>query len=126
MKKDGNTVLNMNGKTKGINNMNFHELIYAEESLSKIIKKEFPETVFTDASDMIHNERFEIDIETEDVDIEKNFYIYAIKNGFAFNCFTFTLMTYDKKEVEKIREWVKEINAELKLNGGVASGSKLS
>ncbi len=92
--------------------MQFHELIYAKESLSEIIKKEFPESVFTDASDMVHTDRFEVNIETEDMDIKKKFYIYAIKHGFAENCFTFQLMMYDKEGVEKIMKWVKEIEKE--------------
>ncbi len=100
--------------------MKFHELSYADESLGEIIKKEFPEAVFTDASDFIHNDRFEVDIDSEDNDIEKKFYMYAIKNGFSEVCFQFRLMVYDKKYTQEIMGWVNELKEG--NNGGVDSG----
>ena len=124
----------MNGKSKGITSicseigketiMQFHELIYADEMVGEIIKKEFPNAVFTDASDFIHTDRFEVDIETEESDIQKRFYIYALKNGFAENCFTLQLMIHDAEKQKEVLGWLKEYKKE--TDGRVASGSKLS
>jgi len=44
-----------------------HELIYAESEIARIIKKQYPTANITDASDYIHEERFECDIPDKDV-----------------------------------------------------------
>ena len=95
--------------------MKFNEVIYTDRSLFDIIKKEFPHATFIDARDEIHTDRFEVEIETEDKDIEKKFYIHAIKNNFALTCLSFQLMLC--QDLEKIMEWIKEIKRE--INGGV-------
>ena len=63
-----------------------NELIYAGEEVEGILKKKYPNCKITDASDFIHTERFEF--EAEGI-TEEDFYPFAIRKGFARNCFGF-------------------------------------
>jgi len=88
------------------------ELIYAGKNVEQLIRKEFPTVKIVDASDIVHRERFEIELDVE----KKKFYHFAIRNGFAGACFVFLckLMNKDKE----IESWVKEAknNEEVKEN----------
>jgi len=84
--------------------MNFHELIYCESSLQDVIKKEFPESVFKDASDIV-TDRFSVDINIPNENIEDEFYVFAIKQGFARHCLLFELMIHT--HLSKIKRWVE-------------------
>ena len=86
--------------------MKFFELIYCESSLQEIIKKEFPEAVFEDESDCIHTDRFSVDIESDNENIEEQFYIFAMKQGFVRNCLQFELMLRTDTDIPKIKGWI--------------------
>lgn len=65
-------------------NNEFYDLVYAGVEVENIIKKKYPQAKITDASDYIHTERFECEIEGVTND---DFYPFAIREGFARNCF---------------------------------------
>ena len=67
----------------------FYELIYAGKEVEKIVVDRFPNANMTDASDEIHTERFECEIEgvTDD-----EFYPFAIREGFARCCLSFEIL----------------------------------
>lgn len=93
------------------------ELVYADLSAWKEIEEAFPgKFKYQDASDMIHEDRFEI---TGDVP-EDEFYPWAIKTGLSQVCLCFQLMMHDKKGCEKIRGWLDKLKAEKENQGDVA------
>jgi len=84
--------------------MALHELVYAENDVADLIIAQWPNTVITDASDYIHTERFEVDIEGVEPD---DFYSFAINEGFALNCLSLRLATMSGKEGQaKVRRWI--------------------
>lgn len=87
-----------------------HQLIYTGKDVEEIIKKAYPEAVITDASDYIHAERFECDIEgiTDD-----EFYVFALRQGFANYCLAFSLMMNDcpKGSIQKAWDIFAEARA---------------
>lgn len=88
-----------------------YELIYADREVEDIIKKEYPEAKITDASDFIHTERFECEVEVA----EDEFYIFAIRNGFAEAGLSFQLMMEDfpkgEGNLQKLWDWIAEAKA---------------
>ena len=90
-----------------------HELIYAGNEVRQLLEKEYPDAKFEDASDMIHEERFSIDIDGEKDELEESFYVFAMKNGFVLDCFAFQIMLQlptNQKEIDKtstkINKWM--------------------
>ena len=83
-----------------------YELIYAGKEVENIIRAEYPKAKITDASDFIHEERFECCLEVEEVE----FYVFAIRQGFAECCIGFNLMMRNHPEgsLQKIWDWVAE------------------
>ena len=93
-----------------------YDLIYAGKDVEEVIKKKYPDSQIKDASDYIHTERFELEI--QDVEDEE-FYPFAISEGFARSCFSFVLLLESlrfpelksgpsHKETEtKIRKWIE-------------------
>jgi hypothetical protein len=65
-----------------------YDLIYAGHEVEDIIKAKYPQAKITDASDEIHTERFEMELDgvTED-----EFYPFALIKGFAGDCFRIAL-----------------------------------
>ena len=84
------------------------ELIYGNSELQEIIKKKFPEAIFEDTSDDIHSGRFQVIIEDREK-IKDDFYIFAIREGFARNCFVLQLMARDpsKRRASEIEGWIE-------------------
>ena len=80
------------------------ELIYGPNDLWEFIKKKYPKAIYTDASDDIHRERFELELPGTK---EDEFYPWAIVNGFAGNCFKLQLKALDPLGMEhhKIERW---------------------
>ena len=72
------------------------DLIYAGKDIEDIIKAKYPQAKITDASDDIHRERFELELDIE----EDEFYPFAFQKGFAPYCFAISL----KLESLKFRE----------------------
>ena len=66
----------------------FYDLIYAPHEVEEIIKKKYPNAKIKDASDYIHTERFECEIEGITKD---DFYPFAIANGFVECCLAFQI-----------------------------------
>lgn len=90
----------------------FMEVVYAGQSIWDLIQKEFPSAIITDASDCIHTDRFKVEIEGIEDQIEEQFYIFALKQGFTNLCFVFglNLSMPPKGWVEKLNEWIKVLN----------------
>lgn len=83
-----------------------HDAVYADSGVEALIKKQYPQAQTKDASDWIHTERFEVVID----DIEpKDFYTFAIKEGFALCCFGFQIRLLDKDTFPEVKEWVDAI-----------------
>ena len=59
------------------------DLIYAGSDVEKTIKTKYPQSKIKDASDYIHTERFELELDGVD---EEDFYPFAIAEGFASFC----------------------------------------
>ncbi len=87
-----------------------NELVYAGAEVEKLVKEKYPEAKLTDASDFIHTERFECEIEGVE---EDEFYIFAIREGFAECCFGFLLRTHDPDPggQRQVWDWVAEAQA---------------
>ena len=103
----------------------FKELVYGGKDIEKLILDKYPKAVIEDASDDVHEERFNVEI--PDVCLS-DFYIFAIREEFVSLCFKFQLMLHNKREIieqlmeladlnEKIdfeREETKRLNKETK------------
>jgi len=83
------------------------DLIYDNFCIPAILEK-WPDAKITDASDYIHEGRFELEIDIE----EDEFYPFAIREGFALSCFVFNMWTMDnnKENKEKVWRWLKELD----------------
>ena len=87
-----------------------YDLIYSGGVVKDVIKAKYPEVKIKNASDYIHTERVECKIE----DIEEDeFYIFAIREGFAECCFGFILMmrNYPEGSNQKVWDWIAESKA---------------
>lgn len=93
-----------------------YDLIYAGREVEDLITQRFPSAKITDASDDIHRERFELELDIS----EEDFYIFAIREGFALCCFTFALMTRGlrKEDKDKIEGWAKRAKQEVETEKG--------
>lgn len=86
-----------------------HELFYCEDSndynnLMASLKAQWPNAVFEDGSDDIHEYRFSVTI----ADVEQDdLYRFALKNGCALSGFGFNLAMYeDTKHISTlVNEW---------------------
>jgi len=78
-----------------------YQLIYAGKEVEEAIKARYPDAKIKDASDDIHKERFECEV---DID-EEEFYIWAILEGYAFACFAFELMARDCPKGTRQKSW---------------------
>lgn len=87
-----------------------YDLIYAGGDIEDIIGAKYLEAKIKDASDDIHLERFECEIDGIGDD---EFYIFAIQSGFATYCFGFSLMMHDcpKGANQKVWDWIAEAEA---------------
>jgi len=78
-----------------------YELIYAGKEVEKAVKERYPEAKIKDASDDIHQERFECEIEVE----EDEFFVWAILGGYADACLSYQLMMRDYPEGSRQKVW---------------------
>ena len=80
--------------------MQIHDLIYGERA-RKDLKREYPEVKFEDASDFLHEERFQISLEAE----LEDYYFWLIHSGWATVSLWFQLdLRRGKPERTKIIE----------------------
>ena len=96
-----------------------YDLIYAGKDVEELIKKQYPSAKITDASDYIHTERVEVEIEGVG---EDEFYPFAIKEKFVMACFSFCILCESLKfkelhngpkhedTVSKIKKWIELSN----------------
>ena len=85
------------------------ELIYGVRSqLEPLIKKEWPGARFQDASDDIHTDRFEVEIDVPEGKTKgsflRDFWAFAVREGFSLNCFGFRLWMGD--DTKEVKEWL--------------------
>lgn len=93
-------------------NSKFYDLIYAGGEVEGLIRNKYPNVQIKDASDFIHTERFECEIEGVTKD---EFYPFAIREGFARNCLGLELTLQmvgikgpEREEKKKdIERWIK-------------------
>lgn len=78
-----------------------YQLIYAGKEIEEVVKARYPTAIIKDASDEIHTERFECEV---DID-EDEFYIWAILEGYAGACLTFELMMRNHSEGARQKVW---------------------
>lgn len=95
----------------------FMELVYDRDA-APIIYKIFPYAYFSDASDEIHEGRFQVILKESDKD---KFYTMMILEGYARSCLCFELrMTMGKEEdIKQITDWIASAN-KLKKAGYVS------
>lgn len=81
----------------------FRELVY-DESVRIYIQENWPDAVFTDASDEIHEGRFEVEIAgiTED-----EFYPVALAEGWFLSLLGGGLIALDNERKPDIERWIK-------------------
>ena len=77
-----------------------YELIYAGKEVEKIVLEKYPNAKIKDASDYIHEERFEAEIKGID-DVE--FWNFALEKQFIMACFIFRL-SYSTGKIDLIKE----------------------
>ena len=80
------------------------DLIYA--GVQDIIKKKYPTAVFIDASDCVHEDRFEVEV----IDIESDdWWKFCVESGIAYCSLGFRLrLGSNKKFIEKVKVWSKD------------------
>jgi hypothetical protein len=88
-----------------------HELIYCEDEkeyteLSALIGREWPNAVFEDGSDMVHEHRFAITIAGIETD---DFFRFAIIKKFALSCLGFQLIKMS--DPKHCLELIRSVNA---------------
>ena len=96
----------------------FHDLIYGPREVEAIILRKYPNAQINDASDDIHQERFECTIEGVSDD---EFYPFAIREGFGTICFRIAILmqslrfpppkdkpNYHKETLAKLEAWIGE------------------
>lgn len=84
----------------------FTELVYCDQACVEI-KEKFPQAVFEDASDIVHEERQAVTIPGID---KLEFYEWAVKNGWADLCIGFNvLLRTDKEFLARVKQWLKEV-----------------
>ena len=86
-----------------------YQLVYAGRKVEELIKARYPEAKIKDASDEIHTERFECEV---DID-QDEFYIWAILEGYADACISFHLMEmdYPMGSLQKAWDYIAEADA---------------
>jgi hypothetical protein len=63
------------------------ELVYADAEAQRLCREKWPACKIEDASDDIHPERFEIEVDCP----QAEFYQFACENGFVMECLTLQL-----------------------------------
>jgi hypothetical protein len=89
------------------------ELVYDRKIFEEIVKK-YPNTRWEDASDEIHEERYEVDIPEV---TEQEFYKVALENGWANDCLGFCLKLRCGTEEEWFDKMVKDFLEKHKPGG---------
>ena len=85
------------------------ELIYEylQDDDKRAIRETFPSARFEDASDMVHEEREELTVDTAEWD-DKKFFLLAARRGFALSCLGIQMHMYEPPQ------WMKDAVQELK------------
>ena len=85
------------------------DLIYTADDARDVMRKEYPEARFQDASDMIHEERFSFEVPDEGFDLRR-YYRHLIRNGLALVSLNFQMGLSIPGDNQNI---IKELMAEL-------------
>ena len=82
-----------------------HDLVYAGSEVERLISEKFPSVKIKDASDFIHTERFEVEL---DDSLKDDFYIFAMREGFALCCLGLQIQIrgVDKNDKEELWRWI--------------------
>ena len=78
------------------------ELVYAGQDVQEIIAARWPTAKFTDASDGVHEDRFEVEVPCG----SDEFYVEMIRKGLALHCFAFNLMMGMTEGAKRVRRWM--------------------
>jgi hypothetical protein len=92
------------------------DVIY-DEAVKPIIHERFPGAVFTDASDEIHEGRFEVILPDEERDA---YFKHAIREGYYTVSLGFQVMMQcgSDEAKETIERWLRELKAEAAVSQG--------
>lgn len=95
----------------------FMELVY-DRGAAPIIYKIFPYAYFSDASDEVHEGRFQVILKQSDKD---KFYTMMILEGYVRSCLCFELQMAmgEDKDIEQIKGWIESAD-KLKKAGYVS------
>lgn len=78
------------------------ELVYDEEA-REFVKERWPQAIVTDASDSLHEGRFQVSIPGVTVD---EFYPVMMAEGWAEACLGFSMAMLMPEKVEDVRRWL--------------------
>ena len=98
----------------------FYDLIYGPREVEGVIRGRYPNAKIKDASDFIHTERFECEIEGVPDD---EFYPFAIKEGFVECCFSFQLLLSSLKFPE-LKDGPKRKETKAKIERWIEAAKK--
>jgi len=113
----------------------FYDLIYAGGDVEGIIKSKYPQAKFKDASDFIHTERFECEIEGV---TDEEFYPFAIREGFCECCLGFAILMTSlrvpelkngpkhQETIDKIERWCKIARTKEEISQSLEGGKMSS
>jgi len=85
------------------------DLIYGNSEIYNLIKEKYPDATYEDASDFIHQERFEVEFDKDKKDISDEYIEFAIKEGFACYSLKLQMMFMMKKEIPRIKQIIDNI-----------------
>lgn len=77
------------------------ELVYADYEIKKLVKDKFPDFIIEDCRDDTHPERFSVEFPDDKI---KDFYKFAVENGFIGVCFDIRLTSMVSKEERTIEQ----------------------
>lgn len=99
----------------------FYDLIYGSRDVEGTIRSKYPNAKIKDASDFIHTERFECEIE----DVSDNeFYPFAIREGFVECCFGFELLL-SSLEFPELKDGPKRKETKAKIEGWIKTAKEV-
>ena len=88
-----------------------NDLIYANYEAEKIVEKKYPNIKIEDASDEIHQERFEIQF-NEDEYNEHEYLKFLLESGLFQVSLRFQVMSKTKEDIPKISKALEELRKE--------------
>jgi len=80
-----------------------YEMVYSDRAVLDLLRVRFPSALFEDASDEFRPHRFCIEVDVT----KEEFYLFALREGFALACFGFQVMLQDPSQREAVKSLMK-------------------